>query len=394
MKKTTMSLLVLLFLFVSIACNRNIPSEPVSSNESWQLGEMGYGQQPIWGDTFVGMEFDQGGMDGQPSQRIIIYDLKTRKTKQVIELPKSRLAEPPSIYENIIVWASVDRKEWEQQPNPRNINLLNWDVFLLDLETGKTRQLTTENHSQRSAQIYGDTVIWLDTRNQRLNQYPPPLDIYALDLKTNIETRITANTSVEGYGNLAISGNLIAWSDMRHTDASITTRPSNIANYNNEIYVYDLETKQERRVTNSPLNDYNPAIDGNRVVWLRQFSLKEADVYLNDLKSGGGQEIQISKGRYAAFGPSISGDTIIWSDARISDGNTAGDVVIFGRSGAAEIYIYNFADGKEKLLVPSQAEGTSVRRVLTNPVAYGNYAVFTNARQIGPIVYIMRLDEK
>lgn len=392
MKKPVLMMALIIITSLSGCQGRAIP-EPttlISSNipeadGSWLIGEIYYSQKPIWGNTLVGLEINAESKDKPSSQSIIVYDLSTRKTKQVIDLPVSRLAEPPSIYENKIVWASVDRKQMEQQPRPQNADLLNWDIFLLDLETNQIQQLTTEEHSQRSPQIYGDTVVWLDTRNQRLDQHPPPLDVYALDLKTNIETRITSNTTVEGYTNLAISGSLVVWTDMRHADAGVITHPSNASDYNNEIYVYDLVTKQERRITNSPLNDHNPDIDGNRVVWLRQEDYTKGDIFLYNL--GTDNETPMRSENWATGIPSIYGEQIVWTDARASKGNINNDVILNGQIGGTVFFLYDLQT-LNRIQLTTGEEG----KVRLSPVIYQDFVVYEWSRGIGPLVYTMYLD--
>ncbi len=387
-------------------------ANPVTKEEivtkSWQVGEhWQYSPQAIWVDTFIGVEYIFG--DGLEGQYISTYKLSTKEKKCVLEFdPAEFRISPPSIYENRIVWSSADISgrllseiDWDK---------LNWDIFLLNLNTGEVRQITGEEHAQIEPRIYGDTIVWLDTRHEEGYHNPNVYDVYAYDLKTGQERRLTSSTSAEGH-DLSIRGNLVVWSDNRHAEWDKATHAGNEPDYNNEIYAYDLSANVEHRITNYAGNDHYPAIDGSRIVWLRQLSLREAEVYLYDFFSSSGQETQVSNGRYAAYGPSISGDVTVWADARISQGNTAGDVMegmvsgneIVYMSGAAEIYLYDLSTGKETLLVPSAGTEYTMtvrseerknvdRQVWLNPVVHGDFVVYTNSRQIGSIVYAMRLD--
>ncbi len=391
----TLILLIVIAIVAQTGCSGGTKeTEPVAS-ESWQIGENWlYSPQAVWGDTFVGVEYTFG--NALEEQYISTYNLNKREKERVLKLdPAEYRISPPSIYQNRIVWSSANISgrplseiDWSN---------LNWDIYLLILDTGEVRQITSEEHAQIEPRIYGDTIIWLDVRYADGYHNPDVFDVYAYDLKTGQERRLTSSTSAEGH-DLSISGNLVVWSDNRHAEWDRDTHPENEPNYNNEIYAYDLTANVEHRITNYAGNDHYPSIDGSRIVWLRQLTLQEAEIYLYDLLSSTGYETQVSKGRYAAYGPSISGDLVVWADARISQGNTAGDVVINGRSGAAEIYFYDSKDGKEILLVPSESEGeysgTVFRRVLLNPMVHGDFVVYTNSRQIGPIIYAMRLDNK
>jgi beta propeller repeat protein len=360
---------------------------------SWEVGEnLQYSQECVWEDTLVGLELYQANsesLDGLlvPRQNIVVYDLNTRERKQVIKPPEGRMMDTPSIFGNKIVFAAVERDDFLRMglsskfdPSP------NYDVFLYDLETNRMQQLTTEEHGQRSPRIYGATVVWLDARNQPLTQYPPPFDVYALDLKTNQETRITASATAEGYNQISISGNLVVWADMRHADISITNHSSNDPKYDNEIYLYDLATNREHRLTNSPRNDQCADIDGTRIIWLRQEDYQKADVYMYDLTSR--QETQVSHSGYAAFSPSIYGDRIVWTDASSSKGNTDNDSIGNGQSPGSTIVLYDLNMQKETQLTPAEAW-----KVWFLPVIHQEHVVFTWSRQRGGVVYALDLPE-
>jgi len=357
-------------------------SEPAGS---WQIGEhFYYGQDCIWGDTLVGLEYEY--VEGKKiGQYLTTFDLSSAKQKRVLEIPEDRMAGTPSIYQNKIVWDSVDRDEFfayaikSSLPPPPN-----YDVFLLDLDTGEVTQLTTEEHAQRSPRIYGNTVVWLDARIPQLEQYPLPFDVYAYDLKTGQETRITANTTVESYNQVAIDGSIIVWTDMRHADIDVASHAGNDSVYNNEIYAYDLNTGEERRLTTSPRNDQSPDISGKTVTWLRQEDFRKADIFSYDLASG--LETQVSNSGYAAFSPSIYEKMIAWTDARSSDGNTTNDVVINGQGPSADIYLYDLETGTETRLTP-----TEEWKVWQSPVIYGDHMVYEWSRQTGALVYVMNL---
>jgi beta propeller repeat protein len=390
MKKLLLLMLVGVILLNSAGCAKKPEIVPSAPSESWQIGEhWQYSPQAIWGDTFIGAEYILG--DSLTAQYISTYNLSTKEKERLLEFdPAEFRIGTPSIYENWIVWCSANISgkalseiDWET---------LNWDIFLLDRNTGEVRQITDDEYVQTEPRVYGDTIIWLDARHVEGYHNPDVFDIYAYDLKTNQGTRLTSSTSVEN-NFLNISGNIIVWSDNRHA-IKVKTHPGNEPNYNNEIYAYDLITNKEYRITDYDGNDHYPAIDGNHIVWLRQFSLNEAEIFLYDLEKK--QETQISKGRYAAYGPSVSGDVIVWADARISHGNTSGDLILNGQSGAAEIYLCTIGNKQETMLVPSEIEGeysgAVFRRVLLNPVAYGDFIVYTHARQIGSITYAMKLE--
>jgi len=231
--------------------------------------------------------------------------------------------------------------------------------------------------------IYGDTIVWLDSRYEVEYHNPRHYDVYAYDLSTSKEKRLTSATTADGT-DLSIDSNLVVWADNRHADPKVWTHPSNAPEYNNDIYLYDLTANEERQITTYPGNDRNPDIDGNKIVWLRQEDYIRADVFVYNLETG--LELQVSKSRFADFQPSIHEDRIVWADARVSLGNTSGDTVINGRQGQADIYLYDL-ETKQEINLSSTKPGD----VLANPVIYGDYIVYTSVIMIGSKVYVIRL---
>jgi beta propeller repeat protein len=400
------SLALVMILLVPVSCASTPPEQKEKALavalESWQVGEHWmYSPQSIWEDKLVFHEVLFGDVR-VAEQYISLYDLRTREKQRITEIRPDYLVNAPSTHNDRVVWASCyySQEMWESPQ--KDILALNWDVFLLDLKTGEVQQLTTEEHAQIEPRIYGDTIVWLDTRHEEGYHNPKRYDVYTHDLRTGQERRLTSATSTEDEV-LSISGNLVVWSDNRHANPEVTVHAGNEPDYNNEIYVYDLATNQERRVTTYPGNDHYPAIDGGRIVWLRQLTLREADVFLYDLSSG--QETRVSSSGYAVYNPAIHDDRIVWADARISEGNTSGDVVMNDMSGAAEIYLYNLNTRQETLLVPSTGTEHTLevrgqerkfmnRQVWMNPVIHDDFVVYTLERQIGSIVYAMRLADK
>jgi beta propeller repeat protein len=393
----TSVLTLVIILLSSASCTLATPTSddeesPLVELKHWQIGEWWqYSPRAIWGDIFIGLESIFDG--GLKEQYISAYNLRTRESERVLEIdPDNVQVGAPSIYENMVVWSAADISE-EQQDE------LDWNVLLLDLDTGEVQQITDDQHAQTEPRICGNTIVWLDNRHGTGERYPypQPLDVYAYDLSTGEEKRITAATTAEGYGHPAASGSIVVWTDSRHVDPEVIRHASNEPDYNNEIYMYDLTTGEERRVTDYPGNDRCPAIDGNRIVWLRQSDYRKADVFVYDIKTC--QETQVSHSSYAAFHPAIYGDHIVWTDARVSKGNTTNDVVEIvadpdtgaeeRREPGADIYLYDLKAQQEVRLTLLSAEGFSL---WVRPCIHSEFIVYMLDRQVNPITYAMRLE--
>ncbi len=102
-------------------------------------------------------------------------------------------------------------------------------------------------------------------------------DIYMYDLFTSKETRITTNGSV--WGRPSIYGDRIVWQDTRSG--------------NSDIYMYNLSTKKEVRITTNG-SAYNPAIYGDRIVWENRRA-ESSDIYIYDLSTSRKTQITASR---------------------------------------------------------------------------------------------------
>ncbi len=353
--------------------------------ETWEIGDnWTYSSQAIWGDVLVGLEYElERGI--RVKQYITTYNLRTREKELVYKLPPGRLTEKaPAVYGSRVVWASVDRDEAERQRSIRGAPMPNWDVFLLDLDSGDIQQITSETNAQICPVIYGDTVVWLDTRHVEEGQRLLGYHIYAYDIISKQEKRITSAPTVSSW-DLGISGNLVVWQDNRHVEPRRGKHPPEAPD-DNEIYLYDLAAGWEQRITNNKANDASPIISGNTIAWIRQPAFREADIFVYNLETG--KEKQISRSGYAIsqFAPSYYEGRIVWTDARSSLGNAASDTVINGRQGQTDIYLYDLETRQETKLT-----STVPGKVMQSPIIYGDYVVYQWVGFPGYMVYGVKL---
>ena len=226
----------------------------------------------------------------------------------------------PAIYGDRIVWTDSRNGQYYH------------DIYMYNISTSQETQITTSGDASGS-DIYGDRIVWSDYRNGEALG-----NIYMYDLSTHKETQITTNgVSI----NPAIYGDRVVWmGDSNGYD----------------IYMYDLSTSQETRITTSGTAS-DPDIYGGRIVWTDHRNGK-SDIYMYNILTS--QETQIS---YSGSAPScdIYGDRTVWQDSRNNNGD-----------GSSDIYMYDLLTSQETQITISGKAG--------NPVICDNRIVWQDWR--------------
>ncbi len=156
------------------------------------------------------------------------------------------------------------------------------------------------------------------------------------------ECLITVNTSGSDQIAPAISGDLIAWQDYR--------------NGNPDIYLYDIATGKETRITQDSFEHTLPAISGSLVAW-------EENLGIAFLRLPNLVEAPLAS---SGFTPATYGDMVVWADTRDGD---------------SHIYLYNTTEGEE---APITSE-PGLQQI--NP-AVGEYGIVWLNTSIDPVTYL------
>ena len=158
--------------------------------------------------------------------------------------------------------------------------------------------------NQEGPALYGDTLVWSDSRNAATSGS----DIYLYDYSTGTERAIC--TAPADQLRASIWGTRIVWED-RRTGSS-------------DIRMFDLATGQERAICDAAGNQMFPVIQGDRIVWTDQRdTTAPSDVYAYDLRTGTETAICTAPGEQSR--PIVPGDWVAWRDARNS-GTTGMDI--------------------------------------------------------------------
>jgi beta propeller repeat protein len=247
----------------------------------------------------------------------------------------------------------------------------NWDIYMYDLSSNTKTQLTKNTNHQRNPAIYGDKIVWEDNRNTykdgdgKTNHH---WDIYMYDLSTNKEIRITTDTNDQL--NPAVFADInypdtIVWQDNRNTFIAADGKE----HHQWDIYMYDISKKQETQVTADYYNQEKPAVYGSTIVWEDYGQgWYDANICYRSI-SPLTSIMSVTTDQNVQRSPSISGTKIVWEDNRNQNW---------------DVYMYDLVQNQETRLTTGDndqirpiiqgynviwySEGeTGVASVLTNP---------------------------
>jgi beta propeller repeat protein len=194
----------------------------------------------------------------------------------------------PSIWGDIVVWT-----------DSRNGN---YDIYGCNLRTGEEFAVCTAEGGQYAPSIWGDIVVWEDWRNGYS-------DIYGCNLRTGEEFAVC--TAEEEQGSPSIWGDIVVWQDYR--------------NGYSDIYGCNLRTGQEFAVCTAEGYQWSPSIWGDIVVW-QDSRNGYSDIYGCNLATG--KEFAVCTAEGYQWSPSIWGDIVVWQES-------------------GQIYAFNLTTGQE-----------------------------------------------
>ncbi len=223
----------------------------------------------------------------------------------------------------------------------------NWDIYLLDTETGTEYHMFDGSDAQREPRIWGDRIVWLEKNGDNWkvaygsvrssaysffnyddsNQTNPDIcgrklvyqddsngnwDIYYRDFSDRVEIQITTNSY--NQINPRIYGDRVVWTDFRN------------GSDNTDIYMYDLLSKTEKQITFDTSIQRYPVIYDDIIVW-QDYRMGNWDIFMMDLKDG--VPIQVTTDPFDQKYPDVYGDIIVWEDHRQEAAGSYNELNIF-----------------------------------------------------------------
>lgn len=232
----------------------------------------------VYEDKIVWLDNSSGNPD------LCVYDVLTGEkfliTENVTGDSVYMSGSKPAIYGNIIVWQNPIDSE-----NPENRT---YEVYVYDLSTFTQTQISNNGCHYGNPDIFEDRIIWVN--DSGIYEESGPIWMYNISTgnKTRIETWYSYDCAI--YGDRLVS----------HEYG---------ANYYT-IVVYNLSTNEISGV-NSPSDQFYPDIFEDRIVWVDERNCM-SDVYMSNLSTG--NETRVSRSGLAGINPVIYGDRIVWQD--------------------------------------------------------------------------------
>lgn len=368
MKKIGVLILVVFSILLG-GCNRTKTNDTISTRNSEISKNVYYttnGYSAMITDNYMVVE--ENGL------RII--DLSTKMVIKEIEI-LGNYAIGYDICGTKVVWSTYSSQE-EIEKDPRYDETANTDIFLYDIATGKTSQITSNTAGQISPKVWGDYIVWQDNRNDSVKDKDPEWDIYLYIISSNEEKLITMAQGV--HTNPSINDNKIVWEDGRNFKGQKELRwGGNVPENNTDIYMYDIRTGKEEAIASGSLQECNPTVYGNYIAWEdRNMNGFAAEIYLYDLNKK--EKIRVTDDKFDQSRPKLFGSYMVWEDER--NGTSTNDVFVNGKEPNSDIFLYDIESKKEYLMTEKEPQ--------IMPVISENYIAYIISRQINAEIQVVK----
>ena len=201
-----------------------------------------------------------------------------------------------------------DLSLWQAQPNERIVFMSKADspdgeLYLLD-KIGQTTRLTYNDRHENNPALSPDGKKAAFHGGDINN--PLTWDIYVIDLETKQETQLTSNNVLDGHPDWSPDGSKIVFASFRDADGN----PSGAA----DIFMMNIDGTGLTQLTNTPWEDNDPewSPDGTKIAFKStrqtQQSARE-EIYTMDADGGNVQRLTSTTGWQSDHDPSWSPDS-------------------------------------------------------------------------------------
>ena len=276
---------------------------------------------------------------GDLRDTLFLMNISTNTTTEIYHVPRTGdpyfIAPPLSVSDNFIAWS-------EDGDN---------NIFLYTLSGQDVHQVTTDGTAPDARDMWinanpvvdGDRLVWAKKNPWGTNNYTLAIE----NLTTGTFTTISIAPGDQDQANPSISGNLITWSDRRNQSDD------------GDIYLFDLNTSRETPVCAGPGGHKYPKISRTTLVW-RDYRDGTPSVYLYNLTTH--TESRISDPQSIAGEPYVSGNFVVWQESSVFDTRD---------ERASWISVYSLATGAREIL-PVSTDFPQLFGFDNNRILYAN----------------------
>jgi beta propeller repeat protein len=203
------------------------------------------------------------------------------------------------------------------------ISMIEGQSQIIYVDSNGVKQSITDHESQKkNPDISGQYIVWQDNRNDT-DTAVPQFDIYLYDILTKKEMRLS--NSNDSHEEPRIDGQYVVWLEKKDGQSN--------------VMLYDTETGTLDHITTG-VRAFGAKTDGNQVVWM-QYNSPFFDIYSSDLETQTNKQITYGGGHHKD--PHIYDNKIVWHDYR---------------EGHRNIYLHDVDSGTAVNLTPSEGNKT------------------------------------
>jgi beta propeller repeat protein len=257
----------------------------ITTDTSWQ------GWPDIYMDRVVWTDFRGYNMD------IYYCDLGTGQQMRITTNASVQMG--PRIFGDIIAWTDYRNGEypelWGDIIMPKQIDA---DVFYYNLSVGREIQVTRTGSNQTLADVWGSCIYYYENGDNSTS-------LYYYDVETGSTHPV--NCSGKRIEDVAVHQNRLVYGEVRGPPDA-----GPLYTVNEDIFLYDLASGEDRRITTNPESQTKPDIFGNYIVWSDWRYHDDDDVadnYLYELSTG--QEVKLTTNRDVSY-PKVSDQYVVY----------------------------------------------------------------------------------
>ncbi len=246
---------------------------------------------------------------------VFLVNVSTGKARQLTD--DGHRKHQPVISGNLVAWTDQSRGTETTDNNSTESRSMADDIFVLDLNTGERRRITETPAKRNGLQLSGKRLVWNDNRNE-LGEHYTHFDIYAYDLEVDEEIAVVEAPGAQWLGG--VHDDRVVWADNRNSPTLGTRRAgcSNCPDNRFDIYLYDFNTGDELVLDESGSNSATPDIHGRYIVWRGFDGEGSSTILLYDLEANR-KRVLASPDLSGIDGPLVYGDYVAWTVGRSCD---------------------------------------------------------------------------